>query len=107
MEQERLKKIKQDNLRKANQESHVLTVDSIQDAMIVLVNAKSFESISISDICQKAGVSRTAFYRNYDTKEDVLRSIAQAMAIRVFQKTAASTRKEDARSFWKGKTKSL
>jgi len=33
---------------------------------------KLFDAISISAICQRAGISRTGFYRNYNTKEDVL-----------------------------------
>ena len=33
---------------------------------------KRFEEISISEICETAGISRQTFYRNFDTKEDII-----------------------------------
>ena len=46
-------------------------------AMIILMSEKPYESISISEITKRAGVSRTAFYRNYSSKEDVIREIGK------------------------------
>ena len=43
----------------------------IQLAFYELLLKKDFESISIKEICEKAGVSRMSFYRYYSTKEDV------------------------------------
>ncbi len=37
-----------------------------------LLNDKSFNKISITEICEKAGVARVSFYRNFENKEDVL-----------------------------------
>ena len=36
---------------------------------------KEFSSISITEITSRAGVSRTAYYRNYTSREDVLRNL--------------------------------
>lgn len=36
---------------------------------------KDYKDISITEICKKAKVSRTAFYKNYKTKEDVIKDI--------------------------------
>lgn len=44
----------------------------ILEALIILMKEKSFDKISVTDITQKAGVARLTFYRNYETKEDVL-----------------------------------
>lgn len=68
---------KRDVLRLNNQESNQLTRECITMAMMYLMSEKSYESISISEIAKRAGVSRTAFYRNYQTKDDVVREIGQ------------------------------
>ena len=51
---------------------NVVVKQSITQALLQLMQAESFESISITDITKRAGVSRVSFYRNFDSKEDVL-----------------------------------
>ncbi len=41
-------------------------------ALLMLAQEQDYESISITDITTKAGVSRMAFYRNYISKDDIL-----------------------------------
>lgn len=41
-------------------------------ALILLMDQKDFKDIKISEIAQKAGVSRMTYYRTYDSKEDIL-----------------------------------
>lgn len=64
-------------LRMNNQQSNELTRECIDMAMIYLMSEKPYESITISEIAKRAGVSRTAFYRNYNSKEDVLNEIGR------------------------------
>ncbi len=59
-------------IRLSNQASKKLSQECIEKAMISLMEKKSFEEITISELVKKAGVSRAAFYRNYETKQDVL-----------------------------------
>jgi AcrR family transcriptional regulator len=63
------------SLQEFNAETHRLTIESIQQAMNELMNTKPFHEITIMDIVKKAGVSRSAFYRNYNSKQEVLQSI--------------------------------
>lgn len=49
-----------------------LAKECIATALIELMKKKEFSSISITEITQKAGVSRMAYYRNYTSKEDIL-----------------------------------
>ena len=46
--------------------------EAISIALIQLMKTKSFSEISISEITRIAGVSRSSFYRNYDSKEQIL-----------------------------------
>ena len=58
-----------ENLRKSNQESNLLTREAIETALLQLLEKKELAKISISELVKRAGVSRAAFYRNYDSKD--------------------------------------
>lgn len=51
------------------------TRKKIRDALHQLVEAKSFSSISITDISVKAGINRGTFYLHYKDKYDLLEKI--------------------------------
>lgn len=54
---------------KRNDEINALTKESIATAYSDLLQSKS--NISVSMICDKAGVSRNAYYRNFDSMDDI------------------------------------
>lgn len=64
---------KREVLRMSNEESHQLTLECIRSALIILMKDKPYEKITITEIIKKSGVSRAAFYRNYSSKEEVLK----------------------------------
>ena len=47
-------------------------VTLITNTLIELINKKNYESISISELCIKAGVGRMSFYRNFNSKDEIL-----------------------------------
>lgn len=60
------------NLSQSNKEINQLTRESIETALLFLLEKKDMRQISISELVKKAGVSRNAFYRNYKSKEEIL-----------------------------------
>lgn len=46
--------------------------ESLFTALIQLMQKKEFHNITITEITEKAGVSRMSYYRNYSSKEDIL-----------------------------------
>ena len=50
-----------------------VVIESITQAMAAMIIDRPFEEISITELVQRAGVSRNSFYRNFRDKEDVLR----------------------------------
>jgi AcrR family transcriptional regulator len=44
------------------------------DALMSLMTERDFESISVSDICERAMVHRTTFYKHYEDKQALLHS---------------------------------
>lgn len=49
-----------------------ITKESVFTALIKLLDKRTFNEITITEITKVAGVSRAAFYRNYATKEDII-----------------------------------
>lgn len=41
-------------------------------SLFMLLHRKAYEDISITEICQKAGISRMSFYRYYNSKDDIV-----------------------------------
>lgn len=64
-------------LKMNNQESKRYTRETIELALVYLMQKKDIDDITITDITNKAMVSRTAYYHNYASKEDVLISFAK------------------------------
>lgn len=44
----------------------------IADAMFRLLNRKSFQQISVTELCEEAAIGRKTFYRNFEKREDVI-----------------------------------
>lgn len=55
-----------------NQESNQITRESIKEALFQLMERKPFIEIKMTEIINRSGVSRSALYRNYKKKEDIL-----------------------------------
>lgn len=53
-------------------EANLRVKNSITRALFCLMREKSFADITITELIRTAGVARVSFYRNYDSKEDVL-----------------------------------
>lgn len=56
----------------SNEGRNLYVVTHITDALLELINEKEFASISIGELCERAGVGRASFYRNFACKEDVI-----------------------------------
>jgi len=61
----------------SNNESNRLTREAIRTSLLLLMEKMDFESITISELVKKAGVSRQSFYRNYTSKEDIVVEIEE------------------------------
>lgn len=58
-------------------EANVRVKRSITEALLGLMEKKSFSDISITEIIRTAKVARVSFYRNYSSKEDVLTTLIE------------------------------
>ena len=44
----------------------------MDEALLIILEKKEFEFITVKEICEKAGVNRTTFYLHYESMEDLL-----------------------------------
>ena len=45
----------------------------LTEALLILMETKPYDKISIGEVAQKAGVNRSSYYRHFSSKEDILR----------------------------------
>ena len=55
-------------------EEHQEVIAAVEEALAFLIDKKAFSEITISELVKKAGIARSTFYRNYESKEDIIRS---------------------------------
>lgn len=63
---------KRNFIRLSNHQAKQMTKSCLRTALIQILDNKELKDISVSELTRKAGVSRTAFYSNYQTVDEVL-----------------------------------
>ena len=53
------------------------TAKKMNKALISILEEKSFEYVTVSEICKKAGVNRSTFYLHYENTVDLLNETAR------------------------------
>lgn len=66
-------------------ESNRIVREKICQATLALMRVKPFSRITVSDIVREAGVARVSYYRNFHSKEDVIRSYLEKVVNELFQ----------------------
>lgn len=56
-----------------NEKRNTYVIEHLTDALLELLHKKPISEISISELCDSACVGRASFYRNFESKEDILR----------------------------------
>ena len=56
-----------------NEQKNTYVKKQITAALLALLKEKSLSDISVSELTSKAEIGRVSFYRNYQSKEDILK----------------------------------
>ncbi|SHK26454.1 transcriptional regulator, TetR family [Clostridium cavendishii DSM 21758] len=54
-------------------EKAIFTKNKVFETAIELIREKGYENVTISEICEKAGVAKGTFYVHYKSKEDIVK----------------------------------
>ena len=80
---------------KIKNESNRLAKECIVTALIELMKVREYNSISITDITRKTGVSRMAYYRNYTSKVDILNKYMEEVGISIHERIVKLNSREE------------
>lgn len=86
-----------ENIKSSVNERREISRESIRLALFQLMAKKSYNDITVTDICKRAGVSRNAYYRNYSNKDEIIRDYLETVTVE-FLKTSP---KRSTREFYK------
>ena len=89
-----------EQLRLSNEESKMLTQESLRVALMKLMADRTLEKIYINEIVNLAGVSRMAFYRNYGTREALAEDLCLVLAKELEQDFKEGFAVEDKESWY-------
>lgn len=64
--------------------------NALSSALLKLMMYKKFNDISISDITERAGLSRQTFYTNFQKKEDILIYLIHGLFLRYYDRITSS-----------------
>lgn len=70
------------------------------DALIFLLSEKSFDNINITDICDKAMVHRTTFYKHFEDKYHLLDSLISQLVQNFEKKSTEQTPLDNPRQYY-------
>ena len=80
-----------ENLKRFNQENKAITRESIEISLLQLLEKKDLKKITIS---------RAAFYRNYGSKEEILKSIFESSIAKITKSLDGYNLKTDLYQVW-------
>jgi AcrR family transcriptional regulator len=72
------------------QQRSLETFERLLDAAEALIAEKSFDEVSVSEICERAGLSVGAFYRRFESKDGLLQVLHERYTERVLHLQAAA-----------------
>lgn len=74
-------------MKKERNAVNAFAKECIATALIKLMKEKKYEEITITDIAKTAGVSRVTYYRNYNSKDDIIIHYMEELAYQLHQET--------------------
>ena len=75
--------------------------ESLREGLLQLIERKQYDDISVSELTQRAGVSRVSFYRNYDSKDEILLEYLVLTANEAWDNAIKNTSREKWRAAFK------
>ena len=86
---------------KRKNEAHELVLQCLTEALLKLMEKKPFNEINVSELCEKAGVARASFYRNYDSMQEILTNYLSSVTDEWWEEFVKYPEDEFHEKFWK------
>lgn len=89
-------------LRAHSEELNRIVRESLSEALLQLMVRKPYPSISVTELCSRAGVSRMAFYCNFATKDEILKNIVVSLQKELTDRIGSPFRKPVTKQWYVG-----
>ena len=80
--------------------AHDMVMESLTGALLQLMKHKPLSDINILELCERAGVSRVSFYRNFDSIQDILVKYLSKCTDDWWREFSTKTESDFYRFFW-------
>lgn len=60
-----------------------LTKKLLQEGLLKLLNTKSLDNISVTELCRVSGINRATFYNHYSSPQDLLNDLERRLTLRM------------------------
>ena len=87
-------------LRQSNEEANRLTRECLRTAILQLAGSRDFARVTVTEVTRRAGVSRTAFYRNYGSMEELVADACQDLRQSLLDSLASERYRTDRRQWY-------
>lgn len=82
-------------MNRSNNQKRKNSVEKIEKTFLQLIQKKNFEEISVSTICEIAGLNRSTFYSNYIDIYDLVEKVKKQMEIEFAQFQLSNNAKQN------------
>lgn len=89
-------------LKRHQSELNRLVIESLQGSLLYLIGKTPYERITITQLCKKAGVSRMAFYGNFTSKDEILKSIITGLQRQLIDRVGSPFRQPVTKDWYIG-----
>jgi len=72
-----------------------ITKRLLKESMLKILEEKSIDNVSVTELCREAGINRATFYRHYEIPRDVLMDIQKDVYYKLRQQVPLPTTPED------------
>lgn len=63
----------------SNEARNAYVLEHVTASVLKLLQEKPLNDISVSEICDDAAIGRTSYYRNYESKEDIIKKYIRSL----------------------------
>lgn len=77
-----------------------MVVESLTSALLQLMSKKPLSEINVSELCDRAGVSRVSFYRNFNSMKEILVNNLNQRTDKWWLEISLKNEDEFYQSFW-------
>ncbi len=97
-----MNKLEKKNVKRySGKDSSRITDECLEEALLELLKTKTIDKVSVTELTNLAGVSRSSFYRRYEEPADILRNITERYVVDLWDSLHNKKYRNDPREWFR------